>query len=68
MGRETALELARRGADVVVNYANSSDAAEILVKEIKALGRDAIAVKANVGSMMCSYNRISTTSDRLGNW
>ena len=26
------------------------------------------AVKADVGSMMCSYNRISTTSDRLGNW
>jgi tetrahydroxynaphthalene reductase len=51
MGRETALELARRGADVVVNYANSSDAADVLVKEIKALGRDAISVKANVGNV-----------------
>ena len=51
MGRETALELARRGADVVVNYANSSEAADVLVKEIKALGRDAIAVKANVGNV-----------------
>ena len=26
------------------------------------------AVKAEVGSMMCSYNRISSAGDRLGNW
>ena len=26
------------------------------------------AIAAEVGSMMCSYNRISTSSDRLGNW
>ena len=51
MGRETALELARRGADVVVNYANSSKAADELVVEIKAMGRDAIAVKANVSDV-----------------
>lgn len=48
MGRETALELARRGAKVVVNYANSAAAAEEVVKEIKGLGTDAIAIKADV--------------------
>jgi len=26
------------------------------------------AIRAGVGSFMCSYNRISTTQDRLGNW
>jgi len=51
MGRETALELARRGADVCVNYANSSKAADELVAEIKALGRDCIAVQANVSDV-----------------
>jgi tetrahydroxynaphthalene reductase len=51
MGRETALELARRGADIVVNYANSSQAADELVAEIKSMGRDAIAVKANVSDV-----------------
>jgi tetrahydroxynaphthalene reductase len=47
-----AVELAKRGAKVVVNYANSSEAAEEVVKEIKALknGADAYAVKANVGN------------------
>ena len=48
IGKETALELARRGAKVVVNYANSDVAAEDVVKQIKKLGSDAIAVKANV--------------------
>jgi tetrahydroxynaphthalene reductase len=51
MGRETALELARRGADIVVNYANSSQAADELVAEIKSMSRDAIAVKANVSDV-----------------
>ena len=42
------MELARRGASVAVNYANSSEAADELVKEIKKMGVDAIAVQANV--------------------
>ena len=43
-----ALELGRRGAKVVVNYANSSDAADEVVTEIKRNGSDAIAIRANV--------------------
>jgi tetrahydroxynaphthalene reductase len=46
-----ALELARRGANVVVNYANSVGAAEDVVAQIKAMGRDAIAIKANVADV-----------------
>ena len=53
IGRETALELARRGAKVVINYANSAEAAEKVVQEIKAMykGADAIAVRANVANV-----------------
>jgi len=51
IGKEMALELARRGAKVVVNYANSSDAAEKVVAEIKKGGSDAIAIKANVANV-----------------
>ncbi|KAK7607093.1 trihydroxynaphthalene reductase [Phyllosticta paracitricarpa] len=51
IGKEMALELARRGAKVVVNYANSSDAAQAVVDEIKKIGSDAIAVKANVANV-----------------
>jgi len=48
IGREMALELGRRGAKVVVNYANSDKAALEVVDEIKRGGSEAIAVKANV--------------------
>jgi tetrahydroxynaphthalene reductase len=51
IGKEMALELARRGAKVAVNYANSSDAAEKVVQEIKKMGSDAVAIKANVANV-----------------
>ena len=47
IGREIALALARRGANIVVHYNTSAAAARRVVKEIKALGVDAIAVKAD---------------------
>jgi tetrahydroxynaphthalene reductase len=49
IGAAIATELGKRGAKVVVNYANSSEAANKVVEEIKKNGSDAIAIKANVG-------------------
>jgi enoyl-[acyl-carrier protein] reductase III len=49
IGRAIALELATRGADIVVNYLRKQSAAEEVVDEILARGRRALAVKANVG-------------------
>lgn len=43
-----AMELGRRGAKVVVNYANSSESADEVVMAIKKAGSDAISIKANV--------------------
>lgn len=48
IGREMALEMGRRGANIVVNYANSSEAADEVVAEIKKSGSEAIAIMANV--------------------
>lgn len=48
IGRATALALAAEGAMVVVNYANSSQAADTVVAEIIALGSQAIALQADV--------------------
>jgi 3-oxoacyl-[acyl-carrier protein] reductase len=47
IGREIALGFAREGADVAVNYVQDSDAAQRTVHEIEALGRRALAVKAD---------------------
>ena len=48
IGRAIALELAARGADVAVNYASSADAAEQAAADIRALGRRAAAIQADV--------------------
>lgn len=48
IGRAIALHLAESGADVVVNYAGSEGAAEEVVKEITALGRRSMKIKADV--------------------
>jgi 3-oxoacyl-[acyl-carrier protein] reductase len=49
IGRATALALARAGADVIVNYVQNTDAANEVVDMIKSLGKQSIAVRANVG-------------------
>jgi NAD(P)-dependent dehydrogenase (short-subunit alcohol dehydrogenase family) len=50
IGRAIALGLAAAGADVVVHYGTSGDAAAQTVADIEALGRKAIAVGADVTS------------------
>ena len=48
IGKAIALELAAKGAFVVVNYNGSKEAAEQTVAEIKAAGGDAIAYQCSV--------------------
>ena len=48
IGRATAIALASEGANVVINYASSKDAAEQVVAEITALGGAAIALAGDV--------------------
>jgi len=48
IGRSIALRLAAEGADVVVNYEKSKDAAVEVAREIEKLGQRAIAVQADV--------------------
>jgi 3-oxoacyl-[acyl-carrier protein] reductase len=48
IGRGIALELAARGAAVVVNYNASADAAQAVVDEIKSGGGEALAIQADV--------------------
>jgi 3-oxoacyl-[acyl-carrier protein] reductase len=49
IGRAIALDLARRGARVVVNYRSGAEQAEAVRAEIEALGVPALAVAADVG-------------------
>ncbi len=66
IGRASALELAKRGASVVVNYHSSKDAADNTVSEIKSYGVDSFSVKADVGNLNQVHNMIDKTTDRFG--
>jgi enoyl-[acyl-carrier protein] reductase III len=48
IGRAIALELAERGADIVVHYLRKTSAAAEVVAAVEALDRRAIAIKANL--------------------
>ena len=48
IGREIAVAMAREGADIVINYSRSKDAAITAVAEIEKMGRRALAVQASV--------------------
>ncbi len=49
IGKEIALELARNGADIVVNYIDDPPSAENVAGEIRELGPRALAAYADVG-------------------
>ncbi len=50
IGRAIAIKLAKLGANVVVNYRNSVDAVQEVVKEIEALGVKVLAVQCDISS------------------
>ena len=50
VGKGIALELARQGCDVAVNYHSDRAGADATVAEIAALGRTAFAVQADIGN------------------
>jgi 3-oxoacyl-[acyl-carrier protein] reductase len=66
IGREIALELARRGHAVVVNYANSAAAAMEVVAAIQAAGGQAIAAKANIADSADRANLIQAALAQFG--
>src|SRR5690625_536149 len=66
IGRAIALELATHGANVAVNYAGSQDKAEAVVAEIKSLGREAIAIQANVVEETDVKDMFKKTIDHFG--
>ncbi|HUH11515.1 MAG TPA: SDR family oxidoreductase, partial [Longimicrobiales bacterium] len=66
VGRTLALALARAGADVVVNYHSSAREAAETVGEIEALGRRALAVRADVSSEADVRRLVGACGDELG--
>jgi 3-oxoacyl-[acyl-carrier protein] reductase len=66
LGRATVLELARRGADVVVNARSNREEAEAVAREAEALGVRAIALMADVGNERQVNQMVAEALERLG--
>merc|ERR1711977_754478 len=66
MGATMATELARRGAKVIVNYANSADAANAVVDSIKKNGGEAIALQANVSEVSETIKLMDKAVEHFG--
>jgi len=66
IGRAVAVELARAGARVAVNYAASEEAAREVVKAIEELGGQAIPVKFDVSDPEEVSRGIKEVEDALG--
>ena len=66
IGAGVALALAAAGADVAVNYASSLSGAQKVVDQIKAMGREAMAIKADVGQEDDVQAMVDTTLTAFG--
>jgi len=73
IGRAIAVECARQGADVLVNYSGSNDAsygrgsaAEEVIAEIRALGRRATLVEADVASPAAAQKLVDAALEAFG--
>lgn len=66
IGRGIALQLAREGWDVCVNYVQHKDAAEEAVAQIRAMGRNAIAVQADVADGQAVAAMVRRAETELG--
>lgn len=66
IGRACALEMARAGADVAVNYRSHPDEAEEVVAAIRALGQRAVAIGCDVAERADVAEMVARTTADLG--
>ncbi len=66
IGRAIARLLAEQGADLVINYVHNREPAEEIAQEIRALGRRAITVRANVGKQEGLESLFNQVKDYYG--
>jgi len=66
VGRATALELARRGASVVINYSRSEAEARQTAADVEALGAEALVVRADVSQDDQVRDMVRRALDRFG--
>jgi NAD(P)-dependent dehydrogenase (short-subunit alcohol dehydrogenase family) len=68
LGRNTAINLARRGVDVIVTYHSNRAEAESLIREIEAMGRKAAAFRLDTGDLRAFDSFVADVGKTLQGW
>jgi len=66
IGREIALEFAREGADLVINYLSHAEAAQEVAAQVTALGRRVLSVQADVSQRSEVHEMFQLAAQALG--
>ena len=66
IGEGCALELARRGADIAVNYRRHGEEAEAVAEKVRKLGRRAIVLQGDVTDRQRDEEMVRSTASELG--
>ncbi|MCL3997845.1 3-oxoacyl-ACP reductase family protein [Streptomyces lavenduligriseus] len=66
IGAATARRLAREGADVALTYVHDKDAADAVVRDIEALGRRAVALRADAADTVEAADAVRRAAGELG--
>ena len=66
IGRGIVLELAREGADVVINYRRGRESADATARDVEALGRKALVVQADVSDREAVDRMVAEAREAFG--
>jgi NAD(P)-dependent dehydrogenase (short-subunit alcohol dehydrogenase family) len=68
LGRNTAISLARRGADILFSYHSNVAEAQSLIREAEAIGRKAAAFRLDAGSINLFDGFVNDARSTLQSW
>ena len=66
IGRAIVLALARAGLNVAIHYGRDAEAAEATAAEVRALGRKAVTLDADLADAVATHNLIGRATEALG--
>jgi glucose 1-dehydrogenase len=66
IGQGIAIRLAEEGADIVVDYLNHPETADQTVENIRKLGRQSVAIQADLGTVAAVQTLIQKSVEALG--
>jgi NAD(P)-dependent dehydrogenase (short-subunit alcohol dehydrogenase family) len=68
LGRNTAINLARRGVDVLFTYRSKQKEAESLIREVEAMGRKAAGFRLDTGDIRALDSFVAEIRETLQSW